>query len=188
MSGNTTADGTDGNPADVLDYREAVRLKFTYFYATDATYVKYRAAVEACGWQQNYLLNQFASSFVTKHLDYYREALTKMAAAMDIKSTELYELCRSEAEPTLPMYVKGHPDIGPSPLAPYWGLTTQTASRRTVGGVKMSGRNAVAFRLAAHIDRESVAITISRIAEWHLDTYWERIYAPQLAGDVKQTL
>ncbi|MEA5466969.1 hypothetical protein [Leptothoe sp. PORK10 BA2] len=171
-----------------VEYRESVRLKFTYFYATDGTYAKYRAAVEACGWQQNYLLNQFTSSFVKKNLEYYQEALAKMAAAMDIPAEELYELCRSDAEPILPKYVNGHPDIGPSPLAPYWDLTTQTASRRTVGGVKMSGRNAVAFRLAAHIDRESVALTISRIAQWHLDTYWDRIYAPQLAGDLKQTL
>ena len=171
-----------------MKYRDAVRLKFTYFYATDETYEKYMASVKACGWQQNYLLNQFVSSFVTKNLDYYRDALEKMAEAMALEPSELYEQCRTEAEPNLPMYVKGHPDLGPSPLAPYRHITTQTATRRTIGGVKMSGRNAVVFRLAAHIDRESVAITLSRITQWHLDTYWERIYAPQLNNDIKQTL
>lgn len=171
-----------------MEYRKHVFMRVGYFYAMPEDYERYQIAIKACGWQSTYLINQFLSSFIGKNLDYYRTALQKAAAAMDVDPKELYKLCRSAEEPELPLYKTARPDYGSSPLASVVSVQTGAEYRYRIGKFKCSGRNAVALRVAAHVERESTPLTLSRIMAWHFATYWDKAYATQIQNDYNLVL
>lgn len=163
-------------------------MKLAYVYMSDEVFNKYQAAITACGWQGTYLFNQFLSSFAGRNLDYYRQVLATAAAAMNLEQAKLYNLLRSPEEPELPNYAEAMPNYGTSPLASVVNVTANQADKRRLGRFKCSGRNAVVLRLAALVERQSSPLTLSRIIDWHLSEYWEKIYAPQLENDFNSKL
>lgn len=170
-----------------MEHREHVYLKIGYYYATPADREKYQTAVNACGWPSTYLINQLLSSFVGKNYDYYKAAFSGIAEATGTAPKDLYELCRGVKEPDFPRYINEHPSFGPSPLASVVRVETGEDFKHRMKGFKCSGRNAVGLRIAAHIERESTALTLSRIMAWHFDTYWGRSYQPQIENDLNST-
>ncbi len=163
-------------------------MRVGYFYAMPEDYERYQIAFAACGWQSTYLINQFLSSFAGKNIDYYRTAFEKAATAMQVDPKELYKLCRAAEEPELPPYKTAQPNYGSSPLASVVGVQTGAEYRHRIGKFKCSGRNAVVLRIAAHIERESTPLTLSRVMSWHFANYWDKAYAAQIQNDYNLVL
>lgn len=171
--------------AGSIEYRPFVSVKLTYIYMLDEDFFRYQASIDALGWQSTYFFNQCLSSFVGRNLEYFRERLATAADAMGIAPAELYEILRSEGEPEdLPAYVKPRPNYGDSLLANQIVVVATSDLKRRIGNFKASGRNVVGLRLLAFIERESTALTFSRVINWHYQNYWTHSYGPQMKNDI----
>ena len=152
---------------------------------TDEYWQRYLSAVDEIGWNKSSLITQWLASFCSVNRAYLQKCaeLDAQARGFDSAKGDYFSLCRNWEE--LPAYTDARPIFDPSPLAAIAKVETSSQTRRSFNAFRASGINSAFFHLLCEIEQDNAPKTISRIAVWHIDKYWDKSYRWQLEADTQ---
>lgn len=162
-------------------------VPLSYIYLPKQTQDRYELMLNATSWPKRLILTQISHCFGKRFLDYYREVadIDAIARGFQQHQGEHFKLLREWGQ--LPPYINGRPDYGRSPLDDMATVNTGL-KRHSFNGFKCSARNAVVFKLACVVERESPQIVMSKLATWYYENYWSSNYIEQIESSVQKTL